>query len=61
MAQVEDVFRDNYRRWHTRLSYAKSAVRILGCALALACNDTAVILAVAMLLAELLGVAEEWI
>jgi hypothetical protein len=61
MAQMEDDFQHGYRTWHTRLSYAKSTVRIIGCALALLWPDAITVLAISLLLAELVGIAEEWI
>ncbi len=62
---MSDEFNDRYRTWHARMSYAKSAVRLVSCAAAFAWSAdpvTAVtILAAGMGLAEILGIAEEWI
>jgi hypothetical protein len=62
-----NTFEDRYRTWHTWISYVKSGVRIvtgfaaLGC-MYLATVDAAVItLAVGLILAELLGIAEEFV
>jgi len=53
-------FESTYRTWHTRLSYIKSAVRISACAIALYDSSIAV-LAAGLLIAELVGIAEEWV
>ena len=53
-------FETKYRTWHTRLSYIKSAVRIAACAIALYDSSIAV-LAAGLLIAELVGIAEEWV
>lgn len=62
---MSDDFSDRYRVWHARMSYAKSAVRIVGCAAAFALSGdpvTAVsVLAISLGVAEILGIAEEWI
>lgn len=62
---MSDDFNDRYRTWHARMSYAKSAVRLGACAAAFALSAdpaTAVaVLAIGMGLAEILGIAEEWI
>lgn len=53
---------ENYKTWHTKVSYWKSAVRIAGCAFALWFTTYGIaILAVTLLFAELLGIIEEWI
>jgi hypothetical protein len=53
-------FENNYRKWHTRLSYAKSVARIISCCGVLVDpNDGMYILAAGLLLAELIGIAEE--
>jgi len=53
-------FESKYRTWHTRLSYIKSAVRISACAIAL-CDSSIAVLAAGLLIAELVGIAEEWV
>lgn len=59
---MTDGFGDRYRTWHTRLSYAKSAVRLAGCAMALLWQEHAVVMLAASLgIAEVLGILEEWI
>lgn len=56
-------FETRYRTWHTRLSYAKSGVRILGCIAALWVATEPVLavllLAGGLLAAEILGILEE--
>ena len=62
---MSDDFNTKYRTWHAKISYVKSAVRLASCLAALfllAEPSTAIIaLAVGFGLAELLGIAEEWI
>lgn len=62
---MSDEFNDRYRTWHARMSYAKSAVRLAGCAAAFALSASPVtavtVLALALGAAEILGIAEEWI
>lgn len=56
-------FENKYRDWHTKLSYIKSAVRIASCILVLLLLPLlhpVSILAGGFLLAELVGIAEEW-
>lgn len=58
----DEQFAQRYRRWHARMSYAKSSVRIIACVGALIDSTNAVwILASGLLLAEILGIAEELI
>ena len=58
-------FEDNYRKWHTRLSHAKSTVRIAACGFSIwQIGDTQLaimLLAGGLLLAEILGILEEMI
>ena len=65
MAQVEDNFRDRYHAWHTKISLVKSCLRIAACLTALCMLDEPshglLTLAVGFGIAELLGIAEEWI
>ncbi len=62
-----NTFEDRYRTWHTWISYVKSGVRIVTGIAALGCMyhatvDTAVItLAVGLIIAEVLGIAEEFV
>ena len=56
----ETDFEKSYRTWHTSVSYIKSAVRIVSCAIALYDNNM-VILATGLLIAELVGIVEEWV
>lgn len=59
---MTNSFETNYRNWHQKVSYVKSAVRIAGCAAALWFSTYGLaILAVMFLIAELLGVLEEYI
>jgi hypothetical protein len=58
-------FEDNYKKWHTNVSFLKSGFRLVGCGLAIFMLDdkTMAILMLAIFfgIAEILGVAEEWI
>jgi hypothetical protein len=57
-------FENNYRIWHTYMSYIKSAVRIAGCATVLWIAPFAELiccLAFAFLVAEIIGIVEEWV
>lgn len=60
-------FEEKYKRWHQTLSYIKSGVRIAGCIGSLillgvyGANISVAFLAVGLMLAEFLGIAEEWI
>lgn len=47
-----------YTDWHTRLSYVKSGTRIVGCVFGML-GDLAIMAAI-LLLAEVVGVLEEW-
>jgi hypothetical protein len=54
-------FENNYRKWHTYMSYVKSAIRIIAFAgLALSFTDARVTASL-LLIAELVGIAEEWV
>jgi len=54
-------FEHRYRKWHTYMSYAKSAIRIVAFAgLALSLTDARVTASL-LLIAELVGIAEEWV
>ena len=56
-------FENKYRDWHTKLSYVKSAVRMVSCLpvlLLLPIAHPVSILALGFFIAELVGVAEEW-
>ena len=58
-------FENNYRDWHTKISYIKSGVRLAASGLALwYMNDAAAAvfaLALGFGVAEILGVLEEWL
>lgn len=58
-------FESKYKTWHTRLSYIKSAVRIGGCAGVIIITHATLlpvtILAASFLVAEIIGIAEEWV
>lgn len=62
---MTEEFNRNYRTWHTRISYAKSSLRLAGCICAgLSHADpqfALLVLAISFGVAELLGIAEEWI
>ena len=62
---MSDDFGDRYRTWHARISYLKSAARIVCCVAAalLHSEPAAAVLAlsIGLGLAEILGVLEEWI
>ena len=54
-------FEDRYRKWHTYMSYVKSAIRIVAFGGLAAGFFVAEITAVLLLIAELVGIAEEWV
>jgi hypothetical protein len=60
-------FEDRYRTWHTWISYIKSAVRMATSAIALVCalyvtaGAAVIALAVGYFIAEMLGIAEEFV
>jgi len=58
-------FEEEYRNWHTRLSYIKSAARIGGCVGVIFITHATLlpvtILATSFLVAEIIGIAEEWV
>lgn len=60
-------FAEKYKGWHQKISYIKSAVRIGGSIVSIVLAQLfgptvgVVGLAIALILAELLGVVEEWI
>lgn len=58
-------FESKYKTWHTRLSYIKSAVRIGGCIGVIFITHATLlpvtILAASFLVAEIIGIAEEWV
>jgi len=61
-------FETKYRTWHTRLSYIKSAMRIASCGLCcfsvcvIGSVETSVLaLAGGLFMAELIGIAEEFV
>lgn len=62
-----EKFEDKYKQWHQKISYVKSGVRIASCAgaLFLLYVDSQAVsiafLALGLLIAEILGIVEEWI
>lgn len=60
-------FEDKYKEWHQKISYVKSGVRIASCmgAVLLLSMDTyyfsILFLAIGLMIAEVLGIVEEWI
>ena len=53
-------FEDKYKTWHTRASYIKSGIRLIGCAGAVF-TGSIVVLALFLAAAEIVGIAEEWV
>lgn len=59
---MTDSFEMKYRNWHQKISYIKSSIRIAGCVAALWFSTYGLaILAVMLLIAEILGIVEEYI
>jgi len=54
-------FEDRYRKWHTYMSYTKSAVRIVGCFLAAQSLISLEWFAFFIGAAEIIGILEEWV
>lgn len=57
-------FENRYRKWHTYMSYIKSTVRIGGCVAVLYLapfTDLISCIAFSFLVAEIIGIAEEWV
>ena len=59
-------FEEKYRKWHQIASYIKSGIRIFTCIVAVGAlmvsNQISIaILAGGLLIAEFVGIAEEWI
>lgn len=59
-------FEEKYRRWHQMASYIKSGIRIFTCIVAVGAlmashQISIIILASGLLVAEFVGIAEEWI
>ena len=64
-------FEDKYKGWHTTASYTKSGIRIVACLVVLLyglhsmeefqTNWPVYVLAFGMLIAEFIGVIEEWV
>lgn len=54
-------FEKGYKSWHTYWSYLKSAMRIFGCLAVIIFGMDIFVLAVSLLLAEIVGVVEEWV
>ena len=68
---LTNEFEEKYKNWHQKISFIKSGIRITSC---LSCIITLIVLghlegttpailmlAIGLGLAELLGIAEEWI
>ena len=68
---MSNDFENNYKHWHQKISFVKSGIRIASC---LSCIITLIalghveggapavlMLAIGLGLAEILGIAEEWI
>lgn len=53
-------FESNYNTWHKYASYIKSTIRIATCGLAFAFGSVAIV-AIGLGVAELVGIAEEWV
>ena len=66
---MSDNFAEKYKNWHQKISYAKSAIRIVGAIAAIKAvtypsvdvTMAVILLAGGIFIAELLGIAEEWI
>lgn len=56
----DEKFSERYNKWHKRMSYIKSAVRIITCAITVFTGSVA-ILALGLLIAEIIGIVEEWV
>lgn len=55
-------FENKYRTWHTYLSYLKSAIRLFTClGVMLFADSYLFVLAFGLFLAEIIGIAEEWV
>lgn len=54
-------FVENYRKWHTYMSYAKSVVRIVGCFFAAQGLISLQWFALFICIAEVIGIVEEWV
>lgn len=54
-------FEQKYKDWHTYWSYLKSALRLVGCMGVIVGGQGLLFLAGAFLLAEIVGVVEEWV
>ena len=53
-------FEDKYNTWHKYTSYIKSGIRLVTCVVAFATGSIA-ILALGLGIAEVVGIAEEWV
>ena len=54
-------FEDNYRSWHTKISYFKSGIRLFTCFASILADGDVIILAAGFGLAEILGIVEEYV
>lgn len=58
----DSQFINNYKNWHQKVSYIKSGIRIAGCVFALWFTTYGIaILAGMLIIAEFLGIIEEYI
>lgn len=55
------VFEDNYNTWHKWWSYGKSLIRVVGCVGVMIGSLDLFWLATFLLVAEGIGVIEEWV
>lgn len=53
-------FEDKYKTWHKYTSYVKSGIRLITCGIALTTGSIS-ILALGLGIAEVVGIAEEWV
>ena len=58
---MSDDFEKKYKMWHGYWSFVKSAIRIVGCLGVILSGWTVYELAIALGIAEVVGIVEEWI
>jgi len=58
---VEDMsdFEEKYFKWHAKVSFFKSGIRLFACFACIIADGDIIILAAGLGLAEILGIAEE--
>ncbi len=54
-------FQDKYNSWHRKLSHFKSGIRIGACIIGIITMPTLWVFFLSFLIAEIVGIAEEWI